>query len=191
MLHRLLWMVWMPVLLAGCVPDESESVASYRDGYGNPDFNGVWQALGSAHWDLEAHAARAGPLVELGAIGAIPAGLSVVVGGEIPYKSAARQRRDENRADWLTLDPAVKCFMPGVPRATYMPYPFQIVQGSDHILIAYEFAGASRIIYLNRPDFEHPTQAWMGHSRGRFEGDSLVVAVDSQTPDTWFDIPRA
>ncbi|MCZ6852458.1 MAG: hypothetical protein O7G86_00945 [Gammaproteobacteria bacterium] len=167
-------------------PVEEPPVAD-RDGYGNPDFNGIWQALGSAHWDLEAHAARAGPITELGALGAIPAGLSVVVGGEIPYQSWARTKQQENREDWLARDPAVKCFMPGVPRATYMPFPLQIVQGSEHILITYEFAGASRIVYMNRPDFEHPLEAWMGHSRGRWEDDVLVVDVDSHIPDTWFD----
>jgi hypothetical protein len=169
------------------LPAGASGASFSRDGYGNPDLNGIWQALGSAHWDLEAHAARGGPIVALGAIGAIPAGVGVVVGGRIPYKPEARKRRDENRADWLARDPAVKCFLPGVPRATYMPYPFQIVQGEDHVLITYEFAGASRVIYLNRPDFEHPMEAWMGHSRGRFQGDSLVVDVDSHTPDTWFD----
>jgi hypothetical protein len=158
-----------------------------RDGYGNPDFNGIWQTLGAAHWDLEAHAASGGPVAELGALGAIPAGLSVVIGGEIPYQPWAREQQQENRADWLARDPAVKCFLPGVPRATYLPFPFQIVQGSDHILISYEFAGASRIVYLDRPDFEHPMEAWMGHSRGRFEGDSLVIDVDSHMADTWLD----
>jgi hypothetical protein len=167
-------------------PVQSESNVP-TDGYGNPDFNGIWQSLGAAHWDLEAHAARGGPVVELGALGAIPAGLSVVIGGEIPYQPWAREQQLENRADWLARDPAVKCFLPGVPRATYMPHPFQIVQGSDHILISYEFAGASRVVYLDRPDFEHPMEAWMGHSRGRFEGDSLVIDVDSHMADTWLD----
>lgn len=158
------------------------------DGYGNPDFNGIWQALGTAHWNLEAHAAVAGPIVEMGALGAIPGGLSVVVGGEIPYKPGERERQQANRADWLDLDPAVKCFLPGIPRATYMPFPFQIVQGPDHILITYEFAAASRIIYMDHADFEHPIGGtWMGHSRGRFEDGSLVIQVDSQVPDTWLD----
>jgi len=157
------------------------------DGYGNPDFNGVWQALGSAHWNLEAHSAEEGPIVSLAALGAVPGGLSVVVGGEIPYQPWARTRQQENKADWLARDPAVKCYLPGVPRATYQPFPFRIVQGSDHVLITYEFAGASRIVYLARPDFEHPLEAWMGHSRGRFEGSSLVIDVDSQVADTWFD----
>jgi hypothetical protein len=164
---------------------QPEQVA--RDGYGNPDFNGIWQAMGSAHWDLEAHAARAGPVVELGALGAIPAGLGVVEGGEIPYQPWAREKRRQNRAHWIERDPAVKCFMPGVPRSTYMPFPFQIVQGPEHVLITYEFGNASRIVYMNRPDFEHPLETWMGHSRGRWKGDTLEIQVDSHVADTWFD----
>ncbi len=165
----------------------TEASNTPRDGYGNPDFNGIWQALGTAHWNLEAHAATEGPVVALGALGAIPAGLTVVEGGTIPYLPEARETRRQNRVDWIARDPAVKCYLPGVPRATYMPFPFQIVQGSDHILITYEFAGASRIVYMDRPDFEHPLEAWMGHSRGRFEGDSLVIDVDSHVADTWLD----
>ena len=181
------------LLLVGCsAPETTHDAASVaghtsRDGYGRPDLNGIWQALGSAHWDLEAHAARAGPIVAMGALGAISAGLSVVDGGEIPYQPWARARQQENLADWLARDPAVKCFLPGVPRATYMPFPFQIVQGDEHVLITYEFASATRIVYLNRPDFEHPFEAWMGHSRGRWEGETLVIDVASHVPDTWFD----
>ena len=152
-----------------------------------PDFNGIWQAIGSAHWNIEPHAADFSPLVELGAIGAIPAGLGIVEGGSIPYTSDARAKQQENRADWLALDPVVKCYMPGVPRATYLPFPFQIIQSPDHVVMAYEFASASRIVYMDRPDFEAPIFSWMGHSRGHFEGDSLVIDVTDQVPDTWLD----
>jgi hypothetical protein len=93
----------------------------------------------------------------------------------------------ENRENWLSRDPAAKCFMPGVPRATYMPFPFQIVQTKEVVLIAYEFASAARVIYLDRPDFESPFDTWMGHSIGRWEGETLVVEVTSQVPDTWLD----
>ncbi len=138
-------------VLCACSPPQSvppvdNQLDADRDGYGKPDLNGIWQAMGSAHWDLEVHAARAGPVVELGALGAIPGGLSVVEGGEIPYRPWAREKQRENRADWMALDPAIKCYMPRVPRANYMPFPFQIVQGREHILITYEFAGASRIV---------------------------------------------
>ena len=154
---------------------------------GNPDLNGVWQALGTAHWDIEGHAARSGPVVALGAVGAIPGGLGVVQGGEIPYQPWAAEKKQENLENWLTLDPVVKCYLPGVPRATYLPFPFQIVQTPEHILIAYEFASATRVIYMNKPDFESPIDTWMGHSRGHWEGETLVVDVTSQVPDTWLD----
>lgn len=154
---------------------------------GKPNLTGIWQALGTAHWDLEGHAARPGPVVALGALGAIPAGLGAVEGGEIPYQAWAAAKKQENFENWLTADPVVKCYMPGVPRATYMPFPFQIVQTPEYILMAYEFASASRVIYMNRPDFESPADVWMGHSRGRWEGETLVVDVTSQVPETWFD----
>ena len=154
---------------------------------GNPNLNGIWQALGTAHWNIEGHSAESGLVVEMGALGAIPGGLGIVEGGEIPYQDWALAKRNENRKNWLKLDPVVKCYMPGVPRATYMPFPLQIVQTPDHILVAYEFASASRVIYMNRPDFEHPGDAWMGHSRGRWEDQTLVVDVTNHVPDTWFD----
>jgi len=164
---------------------ENSSIPRTADG--NPDFNGIWQALGTAHYDIEPHAADFPPLPVLGAVGAIPAGLGVVVGGEIPYTPAARAQQQANKADWLGLDPVVKCYMPGIPRATYMPFPFQIIQSPEHIVMAYEFASASRIVYMNRPDFEAPIFSWMGHGRGHFEGNSLVIDVTDQVPDTWFD----
>ncbi len=154
---------------------------------GNPNLNGIWQAIGTAHWNLEGHSAQSGPVVELGAVGAIPGGLGIVEGGEIPYQAWALEERNENVKSWLKLDPVVKCYMPGVPRATYMPFPLQIVQTPEHILIAYEFASSTRVIYMNRPDFESPGDAWMGHSRGHWNGQTLVVDVTSQVPDTWFD----
>jgi hypothetical protein len=165
--------------------EESSSIPRTTDG--NPDFSGIWQALGSAHYNIEPHAADFPPLAVLGAVGAIPAGLGVVEGDEIPYTPKARMQQQANKADWLALDPIVKCFMPGVPRANYMPSPFQIIQSSEHIVMAYEFASASRMVYMNRPDFEAPVFSWMGHSRGRFEGNSLVIDVTDQMPDTWLD----
>jgi len=164
---------------------ENDSVPRTSDG--KPDFNGIWQAIGSAHWNIEPRAADFGPVVELGAIGAIPGSLGIVEGGLIPYTAEARAKQQENRADWLALDPVVKCYMPGIPRATYLPFPFQIIQSPDHVVMAYEFASASRIVYMDRPDFEAPIFSWMGHSRGRIEGDSLVIDVSDQVPDTWLD----
>ena len=157
-----------------------------RTADGKPDLNGVWQANSSAHWDLEPHAARMGPVVALGAAYSVPAGLGVVEGGEIPYKPEMRAKRMENQKNALMLDPEIKCYLPGVPRATYMPYPFQIVQTPQYVLMAYEFASASRTVYMNSKE-ESPTDTWMGWSRGRWEGDSLVIEVNSFNDQTWFD----
>jgi hypothetical protein len=158
-----------------------------RTADGKPDLNGIWQALGSANSDIEPHAARFGPVVEMAALGAIPGGLGVVEGGEIPYLPEARAKQQENLKFWLERDPAVKCYMPGVPRATYMPYPFQIVQTPEYALLAYEFASASRIVYMDRPDFEAPVDSWMGHNIGRWEGETLVIDVTANMADTWLD----
>ena len=177
--------------LAGCTevapPDAPAGYVVPKTPDGDPDFNGIWQALGTAHWDLEDHAARQGPALVLGALGAIPAGRSVVAGGTIPYQDWALAKRNENLANWVKLDPAVKCYMPGIPRATYMPFPFQFVQSKDAILAAYEFTSSTRIIHLDRPGSEAELPSWMGYSLGRFDGDALVVDVTAQVPDTWFD----
>ena len=164
-----------------------EAYMAPRTAAGNPDLNGIWQAIGSAHHNIEPHAATFGPVVEMAALGAIPGGLGIVEGGEIPYRPEARAQQQENLQYWLERDPAVKCYMPGVPRATYMPYPFQLVQTPEYVLLAYEFASASRIVYMDRPDFEAPVDAWMGHNIGRWEGETLVIDVTAQMPDTWLD----
>ena len=158
-----------------------------RTADGHPNFNGVWQALGSAHWNLVGHAAEPAPILEMGALGAMPAGLGVVIGNDIPYQPWARARQQANYRDRMTLDPALKCYLPGVPRATYLPFPFQIVQTGSHVFMAYEFADASRVIPLNQPDLQAPIDSWMGHSLGHFEGETLVVKVTDQVADTWLD----
>ena len=157
-----------------------------RTADGKPDLNGIWQAMNAAHWDLQGHPAHAGPIPAMGAFGGIPGGLGVVEGGEIPYQPWALARKKENADKWLERDPAVKCYLPGVPRATYMPFPFQIVQSADHVLVAYEFAQASRTIYINGKD-ESPLDTWMGWSNARWDGETLVVDVRGINDQTWFD----
>lgn len=155
---------------------------------GKPDFSGIWQSITSAHWDIEPHAAAYGEVPErFGALSAVPAGLGIVEGGEIPYTEVARRTRDENRANALARDPLAACYMPGVPRANYLPFPFQIVQSTDVILIAYEFAESNRILYVDQPDLESQVDSWMGHSNAHWEGDTLVVRVSGQMENTWFD----
>ena len=153
---------------------------------GHADLNGIWQAMNTANWDLQDHPARRGPVIALGASFSIPAGAGVVEGNEIPYQPWAAAKKKQNAENWLTLDPEIKCYMPGVPRATYQPHPFQIVQSRDTILISYEFASASRIVRLTNPG-EAPLDSWMGWSRGHWEGDTLVVDVTGLNDQTWFD----
>src|SRR5438128_3257474 len=167
---------------------------------GHPDLSGIWEAFVTANWDLQDHEAQPGMHPELdGAYGAGPGGQSIVEGGEIPYQPWALAKKNENfekraLADvsddkkWHALgDPELKCYMPGVPRANYMPHPFQIVQGSNNtILMAYEFTGATRIIRMNWTQ-ESPADAWMGWSRGRWEGDTLVVDVTGLREESWLD----
>ena len=155
---------------------------------GKPDLSGIWQAMTSAHYDVEPHAASEGPHSGLmGALSATPAGLGIVEGGRIPYNEQSLRVRDANKATALENDPLTKCYMPGVPRANYMPFPFQIVQSESVILMAYEFAESNRIVYVDQPELESQVDAWMGHSNAHWEGDTLVVLVSGQMPDTWFD----
>jgi len=166
----------------------------------HPDMNGVWQVLNTANYDIEAHPARAalalragpfGPVpakdvVALGAVGAVPAGLGIVEGGALPYQPWALDKKRENAQNWLARDPEIKCFLPGVPRATYMPYPMQIFQSDKYFFIAYEYAGATRNVEFVDPG-EPPTTSWMGQSVGRWDGDALVVDVRGFNDATWFD----
>ncbi len=157
-----------------------------RTADGKPDLNGIWQAMNTANWDLQAHAAAAGPVSSLGAIGGIPPGEGVVEGGPIPYlPAAAAQQKVNNKKRW-TDDPELKCYMPGVPRANYLPYPFEIVQGKNTILMNYEYAGAVRTVRMSNPG-KAPSDSWMGWSVGRWDGDTLVVDVTSFNDQTWFD----
>ncbi len=156
---------------------------------GKPNLNGIWQANNEAHWNLEGHSAESVSAFarQMGAIAAIPAGQSVVVGGEIPYLPEALAKRAENRAGWPASDPEAKCYMPGIPRATYMPYPFQIVQGEgDTILFSYTFANANRPVFM-RDHQRAPVDLWMGRSNGAWDGDTLVIEVNSNIENTWLD----
>ncbi len=158
-----------------------------RDAWGKPDMNGIWQAQDSAHLNIEPHPAYAGAGEKPDAFTAARGGLGIVKGGTIPYQPAAREQQRSNFEARAQLDPARRCFLPGVPRANYMPYPLQLVQTKDHVFIAYEFAQASRTIYLDKAGFEAPVDTWMGHSLGRWEGDTLIVDVTAQVGDTWLD----
>ena len=157
-----------------------------RTADGKPNFNGIWQAVNEAYWDVEAHAAAPSPVLELGAAHAVAGGLSIIDGATIPYKPVALAKKQENYANRLTLDPEIKCYLPGVPRANYMPFPFQIIQGPNYIMMIYTFAGAVRTIYMDEHK-EAPADSWMGWSNGHWEGETLVVDTTGFNDQTWFD----
>jgi len=177
------------VIVSAAAVALAQAPAAYRaprTASGKPDLNGVWQAVNTANWNIQDHAAEAGPVATLGAAFSIPAGQGVVEGNEIPYQPWAAKKKQENAENWVKLDPEIKCYMPGVPRATYMPYPIQIVQGTSNIAIAYEYATSNRVVNMGKPT-EAPTDTWMGWSNGHWEGDTLVVDVTGMNDQTWFD----
>ncbi len=156
---------------------------------GHANFNGIWQALNTAYWNLEAHSVEGFPkeFGQLGAIGVIPAGKSVLKGGgTIPYLPEALKKRNENRSKWPEADPEAKCYMLGVPRVTYQNFPFQIFQGDGDLLMVYPFAATNRIIYM-KDHSELPVDSWMGKSNGTWEGDVLVITTLSQNGQSWLD----
>ena len=159
---------------------EAEAAVRYdgpRTPEGQPDLNGIWQTLNSASWDIRPHNAQDG----------VPAGLGVIEGSAIPYQPWAAERQQENYANRLTEDPVRKCYLPGVPRITYMPFPFRILQTPDHVVVTYEFAHAVRIIYTDGSPHPLPNDFWMGDSRGHWEGDTLVVDTTHFNGRTWLD----
>jgi len=151
-----------------------------------PNLNGIWQALNEANWNIEAHAADFGTVPALGAIDAVPPGTGVVEGGVIPYKPEALAQRKENYKDRMKLDPEAKCYLPGVPRAMYMPQPFQIIQSTDHIMMVFQYAGGIRTVYMTSHT-PAPAPSWMGWANGHWEGETLVIETTGLDDRTWFD----
>jgi hypothetical protein len=182
------------------IAGQSATYRAPRTKDGRPDLNGFWQAVNTANYDVQAHVARpamalrqgpygpvpAAPVVAFGAVGSVPAGMGVVDGNEIPYRPEMLAKKKENQDKWLERDPEIKCYLPGVPRATYLPFPFQVFQSQSQMFIAYEYAGAVRNIYMKDPG-EAPVESWMGQSVGRWEGETLVVTATGFNDQTWFD----
>jgi hypothetical protein len=166
------------MLLLPMISACSRQPALPRTADGKPNLQGVWQAMNTAAFDLEDHIARHG----------LPPGQSVVEGGTIPYQPWALAKKAQNAANAATEDPLVNCYLPGVPRIMYMEFPFHIFQTADHVAITFEWSQVHRLIYTNgRPRREGGFEFWMGDSRGRWEGDTLVVDVASHNDRTWFD----
>jgi hypothetical protein len=154
---------------------------------GHPNLNGIWEAMNTAYWNLEAHSATdLSEFWQLGALAAIPAGQSVVKEGEIPYLPAALEQRNKNHEGWPASDPETSCYLPGIPRATYMQYPFQIFQGDGDILMVYSYATINRLVNMGAP-IEPPVDTWMGQSNGHWDGDTLVIETYGFNDRTWLD----
>jgi hypothetical protein len=145
---------------------------------GKPDFRGIWQVRNTAAFDIQDHSGDVG----------IAAGKGVVVGGEIPYLPEALEKRKANYKDRVKLDPLSKCYMAGVPRTMYLPFPFQIFQGPGWVAMLSEYAHTYRYIRTDGSKHVEGAEFWMGDSRGRWEDDTLVIDVLSFTDQTWFDM---
>ena len=145
---------------------------------GRPDLQGIWQVRSRAAYDLEDHPARFN----------MPSGRSVVDTGTIPYQAWAVDKRKANFEQRATTDPLAQCFLPGVPRIMYMEYPFQIFQMRDSVAMTFEWQQVFRLIYTNGTHASTPLPFWMGDSRGRWDGDTLVVDVTNHNDRTWFDM---
>jgi len=165
---------------------QSQSYRAPRTPDGKPNLNGIWQALNEANWDIEGHAAGPGRVTSLGAADSTPPGLGVVEGGDVPYLPDALAKKKQNFENRLNLDPEIKCYLPGAPRATYMPQPFQILQSQKHIMVLHQDARAVRTIYMDEHK-EAPADSWMGWSNGHWEGDTLVIDTTGFNDSTWFD----
>ena len=175
--------VLLAVTMAGA---QTPAYKAPRTADGQPNLNGIWQALNEAYWDIEGHGAAPGPVLALGASGAVAPGFGIVEGGPIPYRPEAAAKKKENFEKRLTLDPEIKCYLPGVPRANYMPFPFQIMQTPKYIMMVYTFARAVRTIYMD-DHTEAPADSWMGWSNGHWEGETLVVDTTGFNDQSWFD----
>jgi hypothetical protein len=181
--------VSIAVLTFAAIPGAAQNTAGSalpRTVSGKPNLTGLWQSLGTADWDIQAHGAQAGQFYQLGAIGAMPPGQSIVEGDEIPYLPEALEQKKKNLANRWKEDPVIKCYMPGVPRSTYMAFPFQIIQSQKDVLIAYEFGSENRLINMGKPQ-EAAVDTWMGTSNGHWDGNTLVVDVTGFNGMAWFD----
>jgi hypothetical protein len=177
--HSFLVLVTLAVMIPAVARTQGQAAASIpRTADGKPDLSGIWQVMNSAAFDIQDHAAQKG----------VPGGPGVVEGNDIPYQPAALAKKKENYEKRATLDPDTKCYLPGVPRITYMPFPFQIIQKPTDLTILYEYVHTVRYIFANgSPHPAGPIDWWLGDSRGRWEGDTLVVDVIHFNDQTWFD----
>jgi hypothetical protein len=127
---------------------------------GRPNLQGIWQAAGNTATD---------------------------VGVNIPYQAWAAEKKAKNFKERQTQDPLANCYLPGIPRLMYMPYPFQIFQTPKRVAVAFSWSLDFRIIYTDGSVPPSGSAFWLGDSRGRWDGDTLVVDVTNHNDKTWFD----
>jgi hypothetical protein len=171
--------VWLLLVLPALAFAQSGATSSIpRMPDGRPNLQGIWQVRNRASYDHQDHVARHG----------MPAGRGVVEGGEIPYQPWAAAKKAENFANRATADPLSHCYLPGVPRIMYMEWPFQIFQAPTQVAMIFEWTQVHRLIYTDGSKPPDGLEFWMGDSRGRWEGDTLVVEVTDHNDRTWFDM---
>ncbi|MES2941424.1 MAG: hypothetical protein V4772_00990 [Pseudomonadota bacterium] len=149
-----------------------------RTSQGKPDFSGIWQTTSAADFDLEPHSARRDA----------PPGPGIVEGNMIPYLPKALEQKKKNFEARLTDDPRLRCVTPGVPRSVYTREPFQIFQRQRDLTLIHQSGHTVRTIHTNNT--QHPTEPnewWLGDSRAKWEGDTLVVDVKHFNDGTWLD----
>jgi len=173
------WLVALGVALALAESALAADNDIPRTADGTPDLSGIWKVLENVDYDLEPHHGREDA----------PPGRGVVEGGKIPYQPWALEKRAENFASRHVLDPRLKCYTLGTPRGQYYPEPFQIFQRPRDITILYQFGHSVRTIHTNGTKAPEGGNRlyWLGDSRGRWEGDTLVVDVTHFNDKTWFD----
>jgi len=167
-----------PIAAAAAKPKPALAGQPPRLANGKPDFSGIWQTTSAADFDLEPHSGRKDA----------PPSPGVVEGGEIPYLPKALAQRQKNFDNRLKDDPRLKCYTLGVPRGIYYPEPFQIFQSPADLIILHEFGHSVRTVHTNgtqHPD--NPNDWWLGDSRGKWDGDTLVVDVRDFNDETWLD----
>lgn len=173
---RRAWLAWVSSMGVVC----AQAFEPPRTPQGHPDLSGVWQAATlSAAFNVEEHGASYGT----------PAGPSVIVdppGGKLPYLPGMREKAEYNDRH-RELDPVGQCHMHGVPRVMFPPFPLEIVQDHPYVVILSETEHGVRIIPTDGRPFLENYSSWNGDSRGRWEGDTLVVEVRGLNGKSWLD----
>lgn len=177
------------VTCARGIPQSTEAAASHpragsysppRLSDGTPDLRGIWQAQSTAYLNMEGHPAEAG----------VRASKSIVIDpadGKIPYLPDALNQRVKKYESRATTDPAIHCFQAGVPRAIFLPTPFQIFQSVGHLAIVYTDNHSYRIVSASSIPHDDGIDFFMGDSRGHWEADTLVIDVTDLGDQTWLD----